>query len=146
MSSPLKWTDSALEILGLEFGTKTVIKSSWIKLVEKLTSRLEAWKHPSLSLKGKTFIVNTIALSGLIFVGTIYHLPPAIGKQINRSIFHFIWAGKNELVSRKTMFQLAEKGDQGEVGIRLKTNAVHLKFLQSVTDANYDSPWVYFAR
>ena len=145
-SSPLKWTDSALEILGLEFGTQTALESCWIKRVEKLTNRLEAWKHRSLSLKGKALIVNTIALSGLVFVGTIYHLPPAIEKQVNRAIFQFIWAGKNELVSRKKMFQPTDKGGQGVVDIHLKTNALHLKFLQSIVDANYDSPWVYFAR
>ena len=84
-SSPLKWTNSALEILGLEFSTQTALESCWIKRVEKLTNRLEAWKHRSLSLKGKALIVNTIALSGLVFVGTIYHLPPAIEKQVNRA-------------------------------------------------------------
>ena len=44
-SSPLKWTENALEMLGLEFGTQTVIESSWIKRVKKLTNRLEAWKQ-----------------------------------------------------------------------------------------------------
>ena len=145
-SSPLKWTENALEILGLEFGTQTALESCWIKRVEKLTNRLEAWRHRSLSLKGKTLIVNTIALSGLVFVGTIYHLPPAIEKQVNRAIFQFIWTGKNELVSRKTMFQPPDKGGQGVVDIHLKTNALHLKFLQSIIDTNYDSPWVSFAR
>ena len=121
------------------------MESSWIKRVEKLTKRLEDWKHRSLSLKGEALIVNTIALSGLVFVGTIYHLPPAIEKQVNRAIFQFIWAGKNELVSRKTMFQPPEKSGQGIVYIHLKSNALHLKFLQSIIDTNYDSPWVYFA-
>ena len=72
-----------LEILGLEFGTQIALESCWIKRVEKLTNRLEAWKHRSLSLKGKALILNTIALSGLVFVGPIYHLPPAIEKQVN---------------------------------------------------------------
>ena len=44
------------------------------------------------------------------------------------------------------MFQPADKGGQGVVDIHLKTNALHLKFLQSIIDTNYDSPWVYFAR
>ena len=143
-SSPLKWTDSALELLGLEFGTQIAVESCWIKQVEKLTNRLEAWKHRSLSCKA--LIVNTIALSGLVFVGTIYHIPPAIEKQVNRAFFQFMWAGKNELVSRKKMFQPADKGGQGVVDIHLKTNALHLKFLQSIVDANHDSPWFYFAR
>ena len=77
---------------------------------------------------------------------TIYHLPPAIEKQVNRAIFQFIWAGKNELVSRKTMFQTPDKGGQGLVDKHLKTNALHLNLLQSIIDTNYDSPWVYVAR
>ena len=44
------------------------------------------------------------------------------------------------------MFQPPDKGGQGVVDIHLKTNALHLKFLQSIIDTNYDSPWVYFAR
>ena len=111
-----------------------------------MTNRLEAWKHQSLSLKGKALIVNTIALSGLVFVGTIYHLPTAIEKQVNQKIFQCIWAGKNELVSRKTIFQPLDKGGHGVVDIHLKTNALHLKSLQSIIDINYDSLWVYFAR
>ena len=28
----------------------------------------------------------------------------------------------------------------------METNALHLKFLQSTIDANYESPWIYFVR
>ena len=142
----LNWTEGPLEILGLLFGSKEAVSDTWIKRVEKLVNRLEAWSHRSLSLKGKILIVNTIALSGLVYAGTIFSLPENIRKQVDRAIFQFIWSNKNELVSRKTCFQPIERGGLGVVDICTKIKALHLKYVGCLCDQGYAAPWVCFAR
>eukprot|EP00112_Aurelia_sp_Birch-Aquarium-sp1_P012597 Seg265.3 transcript_id=Seg265.3/GoldUCD/mRNA.D3Y31 product="Transposon TX1 putative 149 kDa protein" protein_id=Seg265.3/GoldUCD/D3Y31 len=142
----LNWTVGPLEILGVLFGSKEAIEDTWMKRVEKLINRLDAWSHRSLSLKGKILIVNTIALSGLVYAGTIFGLPENIRKQIDRAIFQFIWSNKNELVSRKACLQPIERGGLGVVDIRTKIKALHLKYVGCLCDQSYVAPWVYFAR
>lgn len=142
----LQWTDGPFEILGLLFGSAEAVIDTWIKRLEKLINRLDAWRYRSLSLKGKTLIVNTIALSGLVYVGTIFNLPENIRKQVNRAVFQFVWSFKNELVCRKTCFQLIEKGGLGVVDIGAKVKALQLKYVGCIYDQSYAAPWVYFAR
>ena len=145
-SSSLQWTNGPFEVLGLLFGTDTAISDCWIKRVEKVTGRLQAWKHRSLSLKGKTLIINSIALSGIIFVGTVFNLPLPIEKQINQTVFRFLWSEKNELVQRNTMYLPIDQGGQGVTDIKRKVKALHLKFLQHIIDEQYQAPWALFAR
>ena len=142
----LSWTDGPLELLGLVFGDKHAISSSWLKRVEKFSRRLEAWKFRSLSLKGRVLIVNSIALSGLVYVGTIFGLPDNIYKRINSIIFKFVWAGKNELVARKVCFLPLHQGGLGIVDFKDKVKALQLKFVTLICDDSYSPPWVYLAR
>ena len=142
----LKWTTGHLEMLGLHFGDKHSIACSWTQRLDKLSKRLEAWSFRSLSLKGKALIINSLALSGLVYIGSIFRLPENICKQINRAIFKFLWAGKNELVARRTCQNPIQHGGLGIVDINAKVKALQLRFISHICNESYSSPWVYFAR
>ena len=142
----LKWTTGHLEMLGIQFGDKFSITNSWNQRLDKLSKRLEAWSFRSLSLKGRALIIHSLALSGLVYIGSIFHLPENTGKQIHRVIFKFLWAGKNELVARKVCQLPINKGGLGIVDTHAKVKALHLRFISQICNEAYSSPWVYFAR
>ena len=142
----LKWTTGHLEMLGLHFGDKHSIACSWTRRLDKLSKRLEAWSFRSLSLKGRALSIISLALSGLVYIGSIFRLPENICKQINRAIFNFLWAGKNELVARRIYQNPIQYGGLGIVDINAKVKALQLRFISHICNESYSSPWVYFAR
>ena len=78
----LYWTSGPMEMLGLLFGDRFSEVCSWQRRVEKLSKRLDTWNYHSLSSKGRVLVVNSIALSVLVYVGTVYRLPECVCKQI----------------------------------------------------------------
>ncbi len=91
-------------------------------------------------------ILNSIALSGLVYVGSVLDIPEQIVKEINRLVFSFLWSNKNELVARTTLFQPITNGGLGLTDIRTKIHALHLNNLSRIVDPNYRASWVYLAR
>ena len=57
----ITWTTDKLKILGVYFGTSKVEHANWIDCVIKLEKRLNLWKSRTLSLKGKSLIINSIS-------------------------------------------------------------------------------------
>ena len=50
-----------LKLLGITFGSESVILTRWRERVAKLEKCLNSWQHRELSLKGKALILNTLA-------------------------------------------------------------------------------------
>lgn len=142
----LIWEHGEIEVLGINFGSDAATLKSWNKRLEKVNNRLHAWSNRFLSLKGKCMIVNTIALSGLVFISTVFSIPEKILKQANAAAYQFLWSHKNELVNRKSLPQPLEKGGLAILDLNSKSKALHLKFLKYIVDPTYEAPWVFFAR
>ena len=67
----ITWTTDNLKILGVYFGTSNVEHANWIDRVAKLEKQINLWKSHSLSLKGKSQIINSIGASGLWYTATV---------------------------------------------------------------------------
>ena len=67
----IKWRTDFIKVLGIFFTMLNcdVLSLSWNFGIEKLAKRLESWKFRTLSLKGKSMIINTLALSSLWYTG-----------------------------------------------------------------------------
>ena len=94
----MKWRTDFIKVLDIFF---TISNCDFLSLnsnfrIEKLADRLELWKFQTLSLKGKSMIINTLALPGLWYTGSVVSLPAWAEKRINQIIFDFLWSGKNE--------------------------------------------------
>ena len=89
----IKWRIDFIKILGIFFTMSNcnLLSLNWNFRIEKLAKRLESWKFQTLSLKGKSMIINTLALSGLWYTESVVSLPAWVEKRINRIIFDFLW-------------------------------------------------------
>ena len=69
----IKWRTDFIKVLGifLTMSNCDFLSLNWNFRIEKLAKRLESWKFQALSLKGKSMIINTLALSGLWYTGSI---------------------------------------------------------------------------
>ena len=84
---PINWITGVIEILGTHFGNEETLRSSFVKRIDKLEKRINTWCNRSLSLKGKVMIINTLGLSSLIYVCTIFPIPQDLITRINKIIF-----------------------------------------------------------
>ena len=144
----IKWRTDYIKVLGIFFtnSRRDLECLNWNFRIEKLARRLEAWKFRNLSLKGKSMIINTLALSGLWYTGSVVPLPAWAEKKINQIIFDFLWSGKNEQIKREVCCLPYELGGLNVVNVALKCRALLARGVIFITDGQYKAKWVYLAR
>ena len=64
-----------MKIVGVVFGTVPVILDNWQPKLNKLEKSLGLWKARSLSLVGRSLIVNILGLSKLLYLSKVL-VPP----------------------------------------------------------------------
>jgi len=84
----LTWV-SRVKILGVVFGQNTE-SDNWQPKVKKLENHLNLWKSCFLSLVGKSFIVNTLGISKLLYLATILSVPKWVVPEVNNLIWPFL--------------------------------------------------------
>ena len=67
------------------------------------------WKQRALTLKGKITIINSLALSQIMYVSNILYVPADVIKEVNQLIFSFLWPKKAH-VKKSTIIGLYEEG------------------------------------
>ena len=99
----IKWRTDFIKVLGIFFTMSNFdfLSLNWNLRIEKLAKRLESWKFRTLSLKGKSMIINTLAPPGLWYTGSLVSLPAWAEKRISQIIFEFLWSGENEQIKRE---------------------------------------------
>ena len=110
---------------------------NWNFPVEKPAKRLESWKFRNLSLKGKSMIINTLALSGLWYTGSVVPLPAWAEKKTSQIIFDFLWSGKNEQIKGEVCYLPYELGGLGVVNVAFKCKELLAKSVVFITDSQY---------
>ena len=142
----ITWTTDKLKILGIYFGNSNVALANWIDRVTKLETKLNLWKSRTLSLKGKSLIVNTIGAAGLWYTATVLPMPDWVSTRVNKAIYDFLWNGKTELVKRTTCQLPFQHGGLAVINPREKARALKLRWVPQIGDPSCTSKWVFFAR
>ena len=136
-----------MKILGVVFssGLCDVSVDNWEPRLSKLEKSLNLWKSRSLSLVGKSLIINTLGISKLIYVSQVLVPPRWVIDRLNKLIWPFLWGSKIETVSRHTVFCHARDGGLGLFNFSVKAKAVRLACLLRVLD-DPSSACFYLAR
>ena len=89
-------TKTVVKSLGIYIGHDKIecYNNNWMKTYHEMEKFFESWKRRKLSIFGKCTIINTLALSKLIYIANILELPDK--KFIkdtctNRLIYNFVW-------------------------------------------------------
>jgi len=114
----IKWPEQ-IRCLGIYVGhfIDSNIKMNWISRIEKTESIFENWKKRDLSLFGKIQVIKTFALSQFVLPATLLSVPPNIIKDIERSLYKFLW-GSNDKVKRIKTIQELKNGGLNMVDIK----------------------------
>ena len=143
----ITWRNDFIKVLGIFFTMSNCdfLILNWNIRIEKLAKSLESWKFRTLSLKGKSMIINTLALSGLWYTESVISLPAWAKKRINRIFFDFLWSGKNKKIQREVCYLPYELGGLKVVNVALKYKALLAKSVVFITDSQYKAKWVHLA-
>ena len=121
----LKWVNK-MKILGVWFGNTCVDPENWLPRLSKLENNLNLWKTRSLSMIGKTLIINVLGASKFWFLAKVLPIPEWVVFRFKKLIFHFLWGSKIETVSRATLSTPLLEGGLGLIDIVAKSKALKL--------------------
>ena len=137
----LTWV-SKMEILGVVFGQATE-SDNWQPKLKKLENHLNLWKSRSLSLVGKSLIINTLGISKLLYLATILPVPNWVISEVNNLIWPFLWGCRMETVSRLSCHQPFLRGGLGIVNFKIKADALKLASIISLCSTANSKPFYF---
>ena len=128
-----------MKILGVFFGTVPVYHDNWKPKLTEVEKSLHLWKARSLSLVGKSLIVNVLGLSKLLYLARTLIMPNWVLSRVHQLIWPFIWGSRMETVSRKTCFLEPSNGRINLCNLELKCDVLKLASLVCTIDSSEDS-------
>jgi len=124
----------------------SALKPGELQALLKLEKRLNFWRTRTLSLKGKSMIINTLGASGLWYTATVVNMPDWVDTRVSKAIWGFLWNGKTELVKQESSRLPWQHGGLSVVNPLEKARALKLRWVPSVGDTTCEKKWVFFAR
>ena len=128
-----------IKILGVIFGTIPVEQDNWQPKLNKLEKSINFWKVQSLSLLGKSTVVNVLGISKLLYLAKVLIIPAWVISRVNQIIWPFLWRMHMETVSRATCFLKSKFGGISICNLLLKSLALMLASLVAIIDSSEDS-------
>ena len=116
----LDWTSFKLKVLGVFVGIGDLTEDNWRPRINAVDKVLSSWRSRSLSFRGKSLVINALALSRIWYVASLVHMPARIRQELCTLVFKFFWSGKRDLVSRTVVVQPTCLGGFSVVDVRLK--------------------------
>jgi hypothetical protein len=65
----------------------------WAKMEEKSAKKLDVWQGNSLSIAGRTTLINSSLVNSTIYHMSMYLLPKTVIKRMDKSRRKFLWQG-----------------------------------------------------
>ena len=148
---PLSWLkteEGFLYTLGIYHGNdyEATIEKNCSLLFNKIKSHTQVLFNRRLSLFQRAAYVNSCILSKVWYLSHIYPISEPYSKEINRTVFNYVWCGKYEPIRRTTLFKPKCKGGLGLVNCALKSKTLLANsFLKSYcNDENQNSLMIHY--
>ena len=98
----ISWINKT-KLLGYHYG-QINIAEVWQNIFIKFDKTLKLWQSRKLSFKGKSVVLNSLALSKILYHVTAGLMPKHYCTLLQRSCFKFIWTKTYEPVQRDTLY------------------------------------------
>ena len=132
----LKWSQEPVETLGvLVTGNENDhYKLNFEPKLIKMKQLLSSWKCRKLSIKGKITVINTLAISKLIYLASIIKVPENVFTEVKQIILDFLWDGKPAKIAYATLIQGIEQGGLKLVDFETKVKSLLLNWVRRLCD------------
>ena len=103
---------------------------------------MKDWSFRNLSIMGKVTVVKTLAFPILVQVLTVLPDPPEdVFKELDRTMFNFIWNGKSDEVKRTTLISNYEEGGLRVSQAKLFAKSLKTSWLKRIFDIENKNQW-----
>lgn len=111
-------------------------EKNWISKLENLEKILSVWKKRNLTIFGKCTIINTLAISKILYNAFILQNPKVdFFKSVSKLIYNFLWK-KRDRIKRNTLIGNIEKGGIGIIDVESKFNAAKASWISRIVNVD----------
>ena len=138
------WTSEGSNTLGIVFSNNRnkYHELNLIPKIQEFCNCLQRWKRHNLSIIGKIAVIKTFALPKLIYPLTVLESPtPELISLINTNIYDYLWDGKPDKISRKTIIQDYKDGGLKMIDLNMFMKAIKAGWVKRLTDNENDGDW-----
>ena len=130
----VKVNKTCIKTLGVYIGhdKELCYQNNWIKCISDMEKLFESWKTRNLTLFGKCCVINTLAVSKLIYLASILPFPEQKEiKYMNKLIYTFLWK-KKDRIKRATLIGKISEGGIGVIDIESKFKAIKASWVNKL--------------
>lgn len=135
----LKVNENSIKALGIHIGhsKEECFEKNWIRYRRDIEKLLDSWRTRKLTIFGKCCIINSLAISKLVYAATLLPTPgDEFIKEINKIIFNFIW-NKKDRIKRNTLIGDKLKGGIHIVDLKSKFKALKASWIPKIISCNH---------
>ena len=142
----LDWTEDAIHTLGVSLSgdENDHYILNYKKRLKNMKNVLSSWKCWRLSLKGKVTIINILAISPLLYLASVIHVPTQVIQEVKKIVVDFIWDSKPPKIAYDVMIQSIENGGLKLVDFESKVKSLKLGFIKRLLQ-NKTGKWRHTA-
>lgn len=132
----IQWKNDYIKLVGVHLGNIPLDDINFRPKLGKISTILNIWKQRNLSLKGRSFVINVIASSGLWYYTNVLTRPKWLDKSFYSTVFEFLWSNKGRPMKDKTALLPFEKGGLDIVDINFKILTQRIMFVKRLLKSN----------
>ena len=134
----LDWTDEAIHTVGVSLSgdENDHYIINYKKRLKNMKNLLSSWKCRRLSLKGKVPVINTLAVSPLLYLASVIYVPAQVIQEVKKIVVDFIWDSKTQKVAYDIMIQSIENWGLKLVDFESKVKSLKLGFIKRLLQKN----------
>ena len=128
----LSWIKDNVTTLGITFTTceNDNYMLNFKPRIICLENTLRIWRQRNLSLKGKITVINTLALSPLIYVASVINTPKRVIDEVDLIITRFFWNSDWPKIAKNVIIQTIRDGGLKFPDFESKVKALKLSWVQ----------------
>ena len=139
----LKWTKGPIKVLGVFVSAdhKETLEINYNPKLGKIKQILHIWSQRNVSLLGKILLIKTFAISQLVYLLSVLPSPSNnYFKELEKTLFNFIWNGKPDKMKRTTAIAPLNKGGLNMINIATQNKSLKITWIQRLLD-NSNANW-----
>ena len=142
--TPLTWGNTNFDLLGIHFDVNlhSMINTNYSKYIMQLNKSLSQWNKRYLTPLGKITVIKTYAISKLIHLYSTLPLPEQHVKQINTTLYQFLWDNKPDKIKRIQITQSFQNGGLKMVNMESFITALRLSWIKRIVTNTHNPPWI----
>ena len=137
----LRLTAGPAKVLGVPLGKNKNMKEFWESLIAKMKTKLDIWKSRDLSLEGRSYLIQSIAVSQILYAIEMQHIDEKHIKEIDKIIWDFLWCGKKCTIARNICTLPRHMGGLGLADLKTKIKVKRVNWIIRMLKDHSGQAW-----